>query len=100
MIVPGRGNPDALGWGCFLRGFLAVLQNDPASARPWLARAAATARVLGDLPLQAQAQAMGSIAAMSARDRAAAHPTYQHALTAVSAAGGPAAPTAPPHTPP
>jgi len=94
MIGPGRGNPDALGWGCFLRGFLAVLQNDPASARPWLARAAATARELGDLPLQAQAQAMGSIAAMSAGDRAAADAMYEEALTAMSGAGDLASRTA------
>src|SRR5438445_5451055 len=93
-LAPGEGKPEGLAWACFLRGFLAVLQNDPASARPWLARAAAAATELGDLPLLTQAQAMGSIAAMSAGDRASADALYEEALTAVRGANDLAATTA------
>ena len=94
MLGPGEGNPAGLAWACFLRGFLAVLQNNPSSARPWLARAAAAATKLGDLPLLTQAQAMGSIAAMSAGDRARADALYEEALTAVRGANDLAATTA------
>jgi predicted ATPase/DNA-binding CsgD family transcriptional regulator len=94
MLAPSRGNPEGLGWAWFLRGFLAVLQNDPSSARPWLDRAAAAATELGDLPLLTQAQAMGSIAAMSAGDRAAADALYEEALTAMAGAKDLAATTA------
>jgi predicted ATPase/DNA-binding CsgD family transcriptional regulator len=84
MLAPGRGSPQGLGWAWFLRGFLAILQNDQLSARPWLARAAAAAAAMGDVPLLTQAQAMGSIAAMSAGDRAGADALYEEALTAVA----------------
>jgi DNA-binding CsgD family transcriptional regulator len=94
MLAPGEGRSESLAWACFLRGFLAVLQNDPSSARPWLARAAAAAAKLGDLPLLTQAQAMGSIAAMTAGDRAAADALYEEALTAVTDANDLAATTA------
>jgi DNA-binding CsgD family transcriptional regulator len=94
MLAPGEGNPEGLAWACFLRGFLAVLQNDPSSARPWLARAAAAATELGDLPLLTQAQAMASIAAMSAGDRAGADALYEEALTALAGANDLAATTA------
>jgi predicted ATPase/DNA-binding NarL/FixJ family response regulator len=94
MLAPGRGNPEGLGWACFLRGFLAVLQNDPLSARPWLARAAAAATALGDAPLLTQAQSMGSIAAMAAGDRAGADALYEEALTAVAGTSDLAAKTA------
>jgi len=94
MLAPGKGNPEGLAWACFLRGFLAVLQNDPPSARPWLARAAAAATELGDLALLTQAQAMGSIAAMLAGDRSAADALHEEALTALAGANDLAATTA------
>src|SRR5438270_7406779 len=68
MLAPAEGRSEGLAWACFLRGFLAVLQNDPLSARPWLARAAAAATELGDMALLTQSCAMGSIAAMLAGD--------------------------------
>ena len=94
MLAPAEGNSEGLAWACFLRGFLAVLQNDPLSARPWLERATAAATELGDLALLTQACAMGSIAAMSAGDRTAADALHEEALTALAGANDLAATTA------
>jgi predicted ATPase/DNA-binding CsgD family transcriptional regulator len=49
-------------WAQFIRGFLAVLQSDPATARPILRRAAAQARDRAEIPLLVQSLAMASIA--------------------------------------
>jgi predicted ATPase/DNA-binding CsgD family transcriptional regulator len=62
------GNP----WVYFVRGFLAVLQNDPAAARPALERGATAARAAGQLDALSQSLAMASIAANMAGDRASA----------------------------
>jgi predicted ATPase/DNA-binding CsgD family transcriptional regulator len=56
----------------FVRGFLAVLQSDPATAGPALASAAAAFRGPGRERLLAESLAMGSIAASLGGDRAAA----------------------------
>jgi predicted ATPase/DNA-binding CsgD family transcriptional regulator len=57
-------------WAYFVRGFLAVLQNDPAAARPALDSAAAVARAAGRKDVLSQSLAMASIAAATAGDRA------------------------------
>jgi predicted ATPase/DNA-binding CsgD family transcriptional regulator len=68
-LLPRDADPPEHPWAYFVRGFLAVLQGDPAAATPVLERgvaAAATAR----LPdAQAQSLAMASIAASMAGDR-------------------------------
>ncbi|HEX6677227.1 MAG TPA: LuxR C-terminal-related transcriptional regulator [Actinomycetes bacterium] len=69
---PEGGNAAVSGWAYFIRGFLAVLQNDPAAARPALERAVAAARATGNLPLLSQALSMASVAANMAGDGAAA----------------------------
>ena len=56
----------------FLRGFLAVLQTDPAAARPALAASREPARDAGQPSLLAQSLAMASIAANMVGDRTAA----------------------------
>ena len=48
----------------FMRGFLAVLQSDPATARPTLDRAAVAAREAGDLRRLTESLAMGAVAAL------------------------------------
>ena len=48
----------------FMRGFLAVLQSDPATARPTLDRAAMAAREAGDLRRLTESLAMGAVAAL------------------------------------
>ena len=35
-LLPDETEPAAIAWAYFVRGFLAVLQNDPAAARPVL----------------------------------------------------------------
>ncbi len=60
------------GWACFIRGFLAVLKNDPPAARRWLRSAIATARSTGQRELLTEALAMASVAEDSADDHAAA----------------------------
>jgi predicted ATPase/DNA-binding CsgD family transcriptional regulator len=64
--------PVAHPWVYFVRGFLAVLQNDPAAATPALARGITAARTTGQLDALAQSLAMASIAATMAGDRASA----------------------------
>jgi predicted ATPase/DNA-binding CsgD family transcriptional regulator len=73
LMPPGSQAHGALAWPYFIRGFLAVLKADPATARARLALAAAAARDPEQpLPL-AQSLAMGSVAELIAGDRAAAH---------------------------
>jgi len=66
------GGPRARAWAWGIRGFLAVLQADPAAARPALERAAAGAREVRDLPMLSQALSLGSIAEHLAGDGASA----------------------------
>jgi predicted ATPase/DNA-binding NarL/FixJ family response regulator len=56
----------------FMRGFLAVLQAAPATARPWLEQAMSAAREAGQLSLLAESLAMGSVAENMAGDKASA----------------------------
>ena len=47
QLLPSEdASPRTLASACYLRGWLSVLQAEPAAARPWLARAAAAARNL------------------------------------------------------
>jgi predicted ATPase/DNA-binding CsgD family transcriptional regulator len=62
--------PVAHPWAYFVRGFLAVLQSDPAAALPALERGVVAARAAGQLDALAQSLAMASIAANMAGDRA------------------------------
>jgi predicted ATPase/DNA-binding CsgD family transcriptional regulator len=62
----------ALGWACFVRGFLSVLKNDPPAALAWLGKAITTARSTGQRELLTEALAMATIAADSSGDHAAA----------------------------
>jgi len=68
----GGGNAVAGGLPYFIRGFLAVLQTDPAAARPALERAVLAAREAGQLNLLSHSLSMASIAATMAGDRTAA----------------------------
>jgi DNA-binding CsgD family transcriptional regulator len=61
--------PIAHPWAYFVRGFLAVLQSDPAAAVPVLDRGVAAARAAGQFDALAQSLAMASIAANLAGDR-------------------------------
>jgi DNA-binding CsgD family transcriptional regulator len=72
LLAHGGGSPQALAWAWFIRGFLSVLQSDPAAARPALERAVVSAREVGHLPLLSQSLSMGSVAEHMAGDGAAA----------------------------
>lgn len=61
--------PAANPWAYFARGFIAVLQSDPAAATPVLARGVVAARAAGLPEVLAQMLAMASIAANMADDR-------------------------------
>jgi DNA-binding CsgD family transcriptional regulator len=69
-LLPREARPAAHPWAYFVRGFLAVLQNDPAAARPALERGVTAARAAGRPDALSQSLAMASIAASMAGDRA------------------------------
>jgi len=71
-LLARQPEPAANPWTYFVRGFLAVLQSDPAAATPALELGVIAARAAGQLDALAQTQAMASIAATMAGDRAAA----------------------------
>jgi ATP/maltotriose-dependent transcriptional regulator MalT len=56
----------------YLRGWLSMLQGDPAAGRPWIARAVATARQAGQQALLSQSLSMGATTAAVAGDPEAA----------------------------
>jgi predicted ATPase len=68
-LLARDAEPLAHPWAHFARGFLAVLQNDPAGAAPALERGVAAARASGAPEVLAQSLAMASIAADMAGDR-------------------------------
>ena len=47
LLASGEASPFTLVRAYYLRGWLSLLQADPAAARPWIARAVATARATG-----------------------------------------------------
>ena len=63
LALPG-GDAAGKARAGFMRGFLAVLQSDPATARPMLERAAVDAREAGDLRRLTESFAMGAVAAL------------------------------------
>ena len=69
-LLAGDTERAAHPWAYFVRGFLAVLQNDPAAARPVLDRGAAAARAAQRPQVLSDLLAMASIAANMAGDRA------------------------------
>jgi ATP/maltotriose-dependent transcriptional regulator MalT len=56
----------------YLRGWLSMLQGDPAGGRPWIARAVATARQAGQQALLSESLSMGATTAAVAGDPEAA----------------------------
>jgi predicted ATPase/DNA-binding CsgD family transcriptional regulator len=69
-LLAREAEPVAPPWAYFVRGFLAVLQNDPAAARPALERGVTAARAAGQVDALSQSLAMASIAATMAGDSA------------------------------
>ena len=72
LLRSGGGSAQVRAWAWGIRGFLAVRQSDPTTARPALQRAVAGAREVGDLPLLSQSLSLGSIAEHFAGDHTSA----------------------------
>ena len=71
-LLARQATPVAHPWVYFVRGFLAVLQSDPAAATPALEHGVTAARAAGQPDALAQTLAMASIAATMAGDRGSA----------------------------
>jgi predicted ATPase/DNA-binding CsgD family transcriptional regulator len=65
-------SPETLVQACYLRGWLSLIQADPPTSRPWLARAVATAREAGQLALLCESLSMAVTADHLSQDEAAA----------------------------
>jgi DNA-binding CsgD family transcriptional regulator len=75
-------------WVYFVRGFLAVLQNDPAAAWPALERGVTAARATGQLDVLLSSLAMASIAANMAGDRESSRQLLDEARGVVESLDG------------
>jgi predicted ATPase/DNA-binding CsgD family transcriptional regulator len=60
LLASGEPSPSTLVRACYLRGWLSLIQADAAGARPWIARAVATARETGLLPLLSESLSLGA----------------------------------------
>ena len=60
LLAAGEPSPSTLVRACYLRGFLSLIQGDAAAARPWIARAVATARTTGQLALLSESLSMAA----------------------------------------
>ena len=89
FIEASRGVPAASGWPLFVRGFLAVLQADPATARPMLRSAVEAARASGDVQLLSQSLSMASVAEVWAGDAEAANRLLAEAKAVTEPLGDP-----------
>jgi len=82
FLAAGEGNPIAVAWANFMRGFLAVLQSEPAVARAPLTRAVKAGRELELGSLVAQALSLLSITERMAGDRPASERYFAEAESA------------------
>jgi predicted ATPase/DNA-binding CsgD family transcriptional regulator len=72
LLTAADGSADTPARAYYFRGWLSMLKNHPEAARPWLARAIATARVSAQLQQLSESLSAASIAENMAGDRAAA----------------------------
>jgi predicted ATPase/DNA-binding CsgD family transcriptional regulator len=84
LLVAGQGNPEVDAWAYFIRGFLAVLQSDPAAARPALASAVAAARESGQMIALSNSLSLASIAEHMGGDPGAARRLLDEAAAVTS----------------
>ena len=84
LLAAGQSNPEVDAWAYFIRGFLAVLQSDPAAARPALASAVAAARESGQMIALSNSLSMASIAAHMGGDPGAARQLLDEAAAVTS----------------
>ena len=72
LLAAGEPSPSTLVRACYLRGFLSLIQGDAAAARPWIARAVATARKTGQLAQLSESLSMAATTESVAGDLEAA----------------------------
>ncbi len=72
LLAPGEASPLTLVRAYYLRGWLSLLQADAAAARPWIARAIATARETGQPALLSESLSIAATAENVAGDLDAA----------------------------
>ena len=60
LLAFGEASPPTLVRAYYLRGWLSLLQGDPAAARPWIARAVATARETGQPALLSESLSLAA----------------------------------------
>ena len=72
LLASGEASPHTQVRAYYLRGWLSLLQADPAGARPWIARAIATARQTRQLPQLSESLSLAATAEDVAGDLAAA----------------------------
>ena len=84
LLVSRDDDPAAHVWAWFLRGFLAVLQSDPSSARPALERAMAAAREAGRRRALLHSMSMASVAENMAGDGGSARRLLEEARTVMA----------------
>ena len=60
LLASGEASPPTLVRAFYLRGWLSLLQGDPAAARPWIARAVATARETGQPALLSESLSLAA----------------------------------------
>jgi predicted ATPase/DNA-binding CsgD family transcriptional regulator len=84
FLALADGTPAAQALAYFVRGFLGVLQSDPAAARPALECAVEQARATGPASLLSRSLAMASLAASMAGDRPSARRLLDQAEAATT----------------
>ncbi len=72
LLPAGDASAPTLVRAYYLRGWLSMLQGDPAAGRPWIARAVATARQAGERALLSESLSIGATTATVAGDPEAA----------------------------
>jgi hypothetical protein len=72
LLASGEASPHTQVRACCLRGWLSLLQADPAAARPWIARAIATARETRQLAQLSESLSMAANAEAAIGDVAGA----------------------------
>jgi len=72
LLAAGEASPRTLVRAYYLRGWLSLLQGDPAAARPWIARAVATARETGQQALLSESLSIAATAENLAGEHEAA----------------------------
>jgi len=84
LLASGEASPLTLVRAYYLRGWLSLLQGDPAAARPWIARAVATARESHQLAQLSESLSIAATAEDANGDFAAAsrHLDEAEAMTA------------------